>query len=99
MRFLFLFAFHQLVDAWRKFVKSASKVIMLYDTIGIASYSRGVTAGSKRGAIPRAPNHYGSTESLRGAPNLFLGPAPSNLVTPLIYSKIYLLRNKARHVN
>jgi len=27
--FLFLFAFHQLVDAWRKFVNSASKVMML----------------------------------------------------------------------
>jgi len=25
----FLFAFHQLVDAWCKFVNSASKVIML----------------------------------------------------------------------
>jgi len=33
MRFLFLFAFHQMVDAWRKFVNSASKVTMLYDTI------------------------------------------------------------------
>jgi len=29
MRFFFLFAFHQLVDAWRKFANSASKVIML----------------------------------------------------------------------
>jgi len=29
MRFLFLFAFHQLVDAWRKFANSASEVIML----------------------------------------------------------------------
>jgi len=28
MRFLFLFTFHQLVDAWRKFANSASKVIM-----------------------------------------------------------------------
>jgi len=25
----FLFTFHQLVDAWRKFANSASKVIML----------------------------------------------------------------------
>ena len=29
MRFFFLFTFHQLVDAWRKFANSASKVIML----------------------------------------------------------------------
>ena len=29
MRFLLLFTFHQLVDGWRKFVNSASKVIML----------------------------------------------------------------------
>jgi len=29
MRFLFLFTFHQLVDAWRNFANSASKVIML----------------------------------------------------------------------
>jgi len=29
MSFKFLFTFHQLVDAWRKFAKSASKVIML----------------------------------------------------------------------
>jgi len=29
MRFLFLFTFHQFFDAWRKFVSSASKVIML----------------------------------------------------------------------
>jgi len=29
MRFLFFFAFHQLVDAWRKFANSASKFIML----------------------------------------------------------------------
>jgi len=29
MRFLFLFTFHQLVDAWRKFVNSARKVITL----------------------------------------------------------------------
>jgi len=29
MRFLFLFTFHQLVDAWRKFVNSTSKVKML----------------------------------------------------------------------
>jgi len=29
MRFLFVFTFHQLVDAWRKFVNGASKVIML----------------------------------------------------------------------
>jgi len=28
MRFLFLFTFHQLVDAWRKFANSASKVII-----------------------------------------------------------------------
>jgi len=30
MRFLFLFTFRQLVDAWRKFANSASKVIMLW---------------------------------------------------------------------
>jgi len=29
MRFLFLFTFHQLVDAWHKFANSASKVIFL----------------------------------------------------------------------
>jgi len=29
MRFLFLFTLHQLVDAWRKFANSTSKVIML----------------------------------------------------------------------
>jgi len=29
MRYLFLFTFYQLVDVWRKFPKSASKVIML----------------------------------------------------------------------
>jgi len=30
MRFVFLFIFHQLVDAgWRKFANSASKVIMM----------------------------------------------------------------------
>jgi len=29
MKFLFLFTFRQLVDAWRKFANSASKVIML----------------------------------------------------------------------
>jgi len=29
MRFLFLFTFQQLVDAWRKFANSASKVTML----------------------------------------------------------------------
>jgi len=30
MKFLFLFTFRQLVDAWRKFANSASKVIMLW---------------------------------------------------------------------
>jgi len=30
MIFLLLFAFHQLVDEWRKFANSASKVIMLH---------------------------------------------------------------------
>jgi len=29
MKFVYLFTFHQLVDAWRKFANSASKVIML----------------------------------------------------------------------
>jgi len=29
MRFLFLFTFHQLVDAWCNLANSASKVIML----------------------------------------------------------------------
>jgi len=29
MTFVFLFIFHQLVDAWRKFSNSVSKVIML----------------------------------------------------------------------
>jgi len=29
MRFLFLFTFHQLVDAWRKLADSSSKLIML----------------------------------------------------------------------
>jgi len=29
MRFLFLFTFHQLVVAWRKFANSGSKVAML----------------------------------------------------------------------
>jgi len=29
MRFLFSFAFRQLVDAWRKFANSASKVVLL----------------------------------------------------------------------
>jgi len=29
MRLLFLFTFHQLVDAWRKFADSALKLIML----------------------------------------------------------------------
>jgi len=29
MSFLFLFTFHQLVIAWRKFADSASKVVML----------------------------------------------------------------------
>jgi len=39
MRFVFLFTFHQLVDAWRKFANNASKVIC-YDTIGIAGYRK-----------------------------------------------------------
>jgi len=29
MRFVFLFILHQLLDAWRKFANSVSKVIML----------------------------------------------------------------------
>jgi len=29
MRLLVLFTFHQLVDAWRKFANSSSKVVML----------------------------------------------------------------------
>jgi len=29
MRFVFLFTFHQLADAWRKFANSASKVMKL----------------------------------------------------------------------
>ena len=30
---------------------------------------KGVMSGGKRGAIPRAPNHYGDTEWLRVAEN------------------------------
>jgi len=90
MRFLFLFAFHELVDAWRKFVNSVSKVIMLYDTIGIASYSRGVMMGGKGGAIPWAPN-YGSTESLGGAPK-----SPNNVTSTFFNSRFASKRPQDR---
>jgi len=42
VRFLFLFTFHQLVDAWRKFANSASKVIML-------RYNRNSSKGVRKG--------------------------------------------------
>ena len=39
MGFLFLFTFHQLVDAWRKFATSAWKT-HCYGTIRIAGYRK-----------------------------------------------------------
>jgi len=52
---------------WCKY--SCSLHFTLYTNQNSRSVTRGVTRGDKRGAIPRAPCHYGGAKSLWGAPN------------------------------
>jgi len=83
-------ALRDIFDCWEKKPETSATQGSFHNSTLYIGITRGVTRGGKGDAIPRALNHWGGVEWLRGAPN-----SPNN-ITSTFFNEVHLLPRDLR---